>query len=282
MARVIPSMHEFRGAPIPGLRAGATQGVRRVLPFVQQLERLQAELRTNAGGAAQAATKGAQPGGRAPTRIVQPPFVAPPRVQRTPPPRPGGKPASAGRTRYRPTTSPEKRALASQIHVASKQAGVDPNVAVAIARAESSLNPRAVSPDGISVGAFQVTWDTKAEMRRKFAAGAVDRPSGTDDVAMGVAYLRYLHDLFGRQASLGRGRTIVPIANQQERQRFVAAAYNAGEGAVARAQGRVAASGRNPTDFENIRPYLPSITQAYVDRVGRFTGQERSQSTAQS
>jgi soluble lytic murein transglycosylase-like protein len=119
-------------------------------------------------------------------------------------------------------------------------------------------------------------------MRRKFAAGAVDRPSGTDDVAMGVAYLRYLHDLFGRATALGRGRTIVPIADQRERQRFVAAAYNAGEGAVARAQRRVAASGRNPTDYDNVRPYLPSITQAYVDRVGRFAVQERAQSTARS
>ena len=114
------------------------------------------------------------------------------------------------------------------------------------------------------------------------AAGAVDRPSGTDDVAMGVGYLRYLHDLFGRSTELGRGRTIVPVADQRERQRFVAAAYNAGEGAVARAQRRVAASGRNPTDYDNIRPYLPSITQAYVDRVGRFATEERAQPTAAS
>ena len=267
---MIPSIRDFRGAPIPGLPPGAGQGTRQLLPFAQQLQQVQ--------GAAAGATHAAS----APTRITHPPFVPPPRVSEggsrpaTKPPAPG-----PGATRHQPT-SPAKRVLASQIHVASQQAGVDPHVAVAIARAESSLNPRAVSPDGISVGAFQVTWDTKAEMRRKFAAGAVDRPAGTDDVAMGVGYLRYLHDLFGRSTELGHGRTIVPVADGRERDRFVAAAYNAGEGAVARAQQRVAASGHNPTDYDNIRPYLPSITQAYVDRVGRFATQERAQSTAAS
>ena len=256
---MIPSALEFRGAPVPGLPPGGHQAIRQFLPFSQHLQQIQA-------------TKPA-----APSRIYHQPFVAPPRQGSVPPPAAHAKAASA----RRPTT-PQKRALAGQIHTASHQAGVDPNVAVAVARAESSLNPRAVSPDGISVGAFQVTWDTKAEMRRKFAAGAVDRPAGTDDVAMGVAYLRFLNDMFSRSTSLGRGRTIVPIANPAERQRFVTAAYNAGEGAVARAQRRVSAHGGNPTDYEQIRPYLPSITQAYVDRVGRFATQERAQSTATS
>ena len=260
--RVISSVYEFRGAPIPGLPQGGHQAIRQLLPFSQHLQQLQA------------------PQPAAPTRIFHQPFVAPPRQGSVPHPAVHASAASATAAR-RPTT-PQKRALATQIHTASHQAGVDPNVAVAVARAESSLNPRAVSPDGISVGAFQVTWDTKAEMRRKFAAGAVDRPAGTDDVAMGVAYLRFLNDMFSRSTSLGRGRTIVPIANQAERQRFVTAAYNAGEGAVARAQRRVSAKGGNPTDYEQIRPYLPSITQAYVDRVGRFATQERAQSTATS
>lgn len=275
---MIPSIQEFRGKPIPGLPLGANQGGRQIQPFAAQLRQLQATT------AAEAQRKAAAVGGtQRPARITHEPFVAPPRVQ--------GKAARrttsaadgtmAVAKRQRPT-SPEKKALANEIHTASSEAGVDPHVAVAIARAESSLNRTAVSPDGISVGAFQVTWDTKAEMRRKFAAGAVDRPSGTDDVAMGVAYLRYLHDLIGRGANLGRGRTLVPVQPGSERQKFVAAAYNAGEGAVARAQQKVVANGQDPTDYENIRPYLPSITRAYVDRVGRFTQQERVQPTVTS
>jgi len=137
-----------------------------------------------------------------------------------------------------------------------------------------------VSPDGASVGAFQVTWDTKAEMRRKFAAGAVDRPPGTDDVAMGVGYLRYLDDLFGRDADLGRGRQVTPVAAGDERRLFAVAAYNAGEGRVAAAQARAAAAGGDPTRFADVRRYLPPTTQAYVGRVDRFQREERTRPTA--
>ena len=52
------------------------------------------------------------------------------------------------------------------------------------------------------------------------------------------------------------------------------AAYNAGEGRVAQAQAQAERDGKNPSIFENVRPYLPDSTQDYVDKVfasiGRF------------
>jgi soluble lytic murein transglycosylase-like protein len=161
----------------------------------------------------------------------------------------------------------ERTRLAEAIRASAGQAGVDPSLSVAVARAESNLDPRARSSDGLSIGTFQVTHYTKAEMKRKIANGIVDRPPGTDDVALGVGYLRYLHDLFDRDAPLTRGLRTVRVEDPEERRRFAVAAFNAGEGRVAQAQARVAAAGGDPTDYGAVRPFLPRITRGYVERV---------------
>jgi membrane-bound lytic murein transglycosylase MltF len=167
-----------------------------------------------------------------------------------------------------------KAALTSAIRHASVAAGVDPALSVAVARAESSLDPTARSSDGLSVGTFQVTATTTAEMRRKIAAGTVERPPGVDDVALGVGYLRYLDDLFNRRAKLGAGLETVPVADGDERRLFATAAFNAGEGRVAQAQARAEAAGGDPTRYADIRRFLPSITRTYVDRVASYRQQE--------
>src|SRR5581483_8683829 len=159
-------------------------------------------------------------------------------------------------------------------------AGVEPALSVAVARAESSLDPSARSPDGLSVGTFQVTRATAAEMRRKIAAGTVARPPGTDDEALGVGYLGYLHDIFGRAATLARNLATVPVADETERRLFAVAAFNAGEGAVARAQAKAAAAGGDPTRFADVRQFLPRSTQGYVERVVAYAQEELPRTTA--
>jgi membrane-bound lytic murein transglycosylase MltF len=170
-----------------------------------------------------------------------------------------------------------KDALVAAIRSASTAASVDPTLSVAVARAESSLDPTARSSDGLSVGTFQVTAATAAEMRRKIAAGTVARPPGVDDVALGVGYLRYLNDLFGKDAKLAPGLRTVPVADADERRLFATAAFNAGEGRVARAQALAKATGGDPTSFADVRRFLPSITRAYVDRVAAY---QRDEATA--
>jgi soluble lytic murein transglycosylase-like protein len=169
-------------------------------------------------------------------------------------------------------TTPRQRALADAITRASDQLGVSSDVSLAVAVAESSLDPTARSSDGLSSGTFQVTGPTAADIRRRFREGELVRPQGSDDVALGVAHLGWLHDIFGRDTTLaGRLRT-TPVHDAGERTRFAVAAYNAGEGRVARAQERAVAQRRDPTRYENVRAYLPAITQRYVDRVMRYSG----------
>jgi membrane-bound lytic murein transglycosylase MltF len=177
-----------------------------------------------------------------------------------------------------PTPAPVRgsaaAALATTIRSAARTAGVDPALSVAVARAESNLNPRARSSDGKSVGTFQMTAATATEMRQKIARGTVARPSGPDDVALGVGYLHYLDGAFSRRAQLARGLATVPVADATERKQFAVAAFNAGEGRVARAQAQAAAHGGDPTKFADVKRYLPAITQVYVPRVVAYAANE--------
>jgi soluble lytic murein transglycosylase-like protein len=247
---------DVRGVPVPGVAGVAPHPSPRRADFRALLEQLMPSQR---GAAARL---------RAPVRLRQPTFqprLGPARPVALRQPSREAEPAAAPRAR---------QALRAAIRHAAATAGIEPALSLAVARAESSLNPQARSPDGQSVGTFQVTHATAAEMRRKIARGTVERPPGVDDVALGVGYLRYLHDLFGRRARLARGLETVPIEDTGERRLFAVAAFNAGEGRVARAQARAAAGGGDPTRFADVRPFLPPITQAYVTRVVGFAREE--------
>src|SRR5689334_2803668 len=224
MAAVIPTIHDVRGMPIPGLGGMVPRPLPAHGGFDQVLQQVHA----------------------------------------VPTPTPARGSATTG----------SRDALATTIRSAARTAGVDPALSVAVARAESNLNPRARSSDGKSVGTFQMTAATATEMRQKIARGAVARPSGPDDVALGVGYLRYLDRAFAKRAQLARGLATVPVADASERKQFAVAAFNAGEGRVARAQAQAAAYGGDPTKFADVKRYLPAITQVYVPRVVAYAANE--------
>ena len=274
-ALVIPTLHQVVGAPVPG-----TSGVR-PRPTPQPFRDLLRQLR-NRPTTTGVATPGASvPVVRQPSPVRPLGTTAAPTSVRPSTPRPATSTAvprhtsSAGTAgSVHPLRGAARDALVRTIHATSEDAGVEPTLSVAIARAESSLDPTAVSPDGQSVGTFQMTHATKAEMHRKIARGDVERPDGPDEVALPVGYLHYLDDVFASDTTLGRGLTTVGVDDPAQRERFTVAAYNAGEGRVAAAQARAEQAGLDPTRFEQVRPFLPSITQAYVARVGRYQQQE--------
>ncbi len=98
------------------------------------------------------------------------------------------------------------------IRKASVKYGVDPDLAVAVARVESGFNCRAVSPKGAK-GVMQLIPSTAAQYR------VTDIFDVQQNITAGIRHLRYLMTLFNRNV------------------RFVLAAYNAGEARVVRARG---------------------------------------------
>ncbi len=174
------------------------------------------------------------------------------------------------RTRIAYGDDPDTTGLLSRIQHTACRFGIDPAIGQGVAWTESRFDQAARSPDGLSFGAFQLTETTAAEMRARLAAANLDLPLH-DEVTLGVGYLRYLSRVFARRTVLAdSGLTTTPIGNPVERWRFAIAAYNAGEGRVAAAQRRAEELGKDPTRFNDVRPFLPPITRRYVDKVIAF------------
>lgn len=124
----------------------------------------------------------------------------------------------------------DKSEIISLIETTAKKHKVDPDLAKAVAKAESSFRPDAVSPKG-AIGVMQLMPDTAKRFKVKDIYRAQDNIDG------GIRYLKLLLNMFPRDMKLA------------------IAAYNAGEN-------RVIKSGHKIPKIKE--------TQEYVDRVVRF------------
>lgn len=170
----------------------------------------------------------------------------------------------------------------------ARRLGVDPLLSLAIARAESGLSavtapeirldPRAVSADGGSVGLFQLTAATgKAQLQRTGLRREYQPFDPQQNADLGIGYVKYLFGLFSRETALGHDLLTTPGADGHETRLLAIAAYNAGEGRVARAQARARSRGGDPARYRDVAPYLPASTRQYVERVEHFAARLRTE-----
>lgn len=157
------------------------------------------------------------------------------------------------------------------IVTAGRYHGVDPLLGLAVAKVESSYQHDAVSSDGHrSKGVFQLLDSTANHMMN--VSGVNERYDPFDpgmNAFLGLGYLRRLMEMFSSRTRLAGERHTVPAKTSQELEKLAVAAFNAGEGSVARAQAKAKATGKNPALFSSIQPYLPESTREYVARVAR-------------
>lgn len=130
-----------------------------------------------------------------------------------------------------------RQQLAERLRAIAPEYGIDPGLALAIALAESALNPEALSPKN-AMGVMQLIPDTAARFRVREPFDPEQNMRG------GLAYLRWLLAYFEGDV------------------RLVAAGYNAGEGAVNRYQG-VPPYAETRAYVERILRYLGRDRHAY-------------------
>jgi soluble lytic murein transglycosylase-like protein len=130
--------------------------------------------------------------------------------------------------------TPEQKRAADVVGKLAPEYKVSPNFALAIIRAESNFDPNARSPKNAQ-GLMQLIPETSARYNVKKPFDPVQNIRG------GLAYLRWLLAYFKGDVML------------------VAAAYNAGEGAVEK--------------FGGVPPFAE--TRAYVQRIKRYYARDR-------
>jgi|GEM_PF-1766470 len=159
--------------------------------------------------------------------------------------------------------------LTAIINKAGASHSIDPALSLAVAKAESALQVYAVSQDGhASKGLFQLLDSTGREMMQRLGRKDEYRPfDPKQNSELGVAYLNRLHNLFGKESNLGYNIRTVPARNAENLEKLAVAAFNAGEGRVAKAQARAKSLGKDPAEYSAIEPHLPPSTRVYVRRV---------------
>ena len=187
---------------------------------------------------------------------------------------------SAIRERLYPSRSAEySRSTLEDIIVASgKFHGVDPSLSIAVAQAESSFRTDVISKDGHqSKGLFQLLDTTGREMMSRL--GVVEDDYDPFDPALnahlGVGYLRRLHDLFSEPRHLAKDLQTHPASSAADLEKLAVAAFNSGEGNVARAQARALSNGLDAGAFSNVENHL-------APQIGRYVAKVLSTRNAQS
>lgn len=168
--------------------------------------------------------------------------------------------------------------------------GLTVNTLEAIYGQESSFGKNRKSR-GISgaAGDFQLERATAKRMGLVVGDKNDERFDVDNASAAAAKYLKTQDKIFSNKTPLSEKLSTIPVKYSEERRKFVIAAFNAGEGRIAKAQSLAAADGRNPTLWKDVKKYLASAgatankskeIQEYVENVLKYEAEFSKKSKA--
>ncbi|MCB0308845.1 MAG: transglycosylase SLT domain-containing protein, partial [Bdellovibrionales bacterium] len=131
------------------------------------------------------------------------------------------------------------------------------NTLEAIYGQESSFgkNRRKRYIDG-AAGDFQLEKKTAKRMGLTISSKNDPRFDIDDASAAAAKYLKTLDSSFSKSTTLSKNLNTIPVSNASKRVRFAIAAYNAGEGRIAKAQKITKESGGDPNNWDEVKENL--------------------------
>ncbi|MBU1122713.1 MAG: transglycosylase SLT domain-containing protein [Candidatus Omnitrophica bacterium] len=102
-------------------------------------------------------------------------------------------------------------------------------------------------------------------------------------------YLKDLNSIFSKKTSLSKNLKSTPVKSKSKRKKFVLAAYNAGQGRIARAQSLAEQAGKNPQKWNDVKKFLEAAGATkkktkeiceYVDLILRYEAEFAEKSIA--
>ena len=140
-----------------------------------------------------------------------------------------------------------------------------------------------------AAGDFQFEAKTARRLGLTVESGNDQRFDVDDASAAAAKYLKMLDGMFEDGASLGHGVRTIQVADSIERVKFVLAAYNAGEGRIAKAQQLASIAQKYPELWADVREFLTKAgaslsktveVQDYVTKVEVYAAEFSEKSKA--
>lgn len=140
-----------------------------------------------------------------------------------------------------------------------------------------------------AAGDFQLERQTARRMGLTVGEKNDERFDADNASAASAKYLKMHDRAFTKKTTLAGNLSTTPVEDSSERKKFAIAAFNAGEGRIAKAQKLAKESGKNPAKWDDIKEYLESAgatpakskeVQEYVDNVLKYDAEFSEKSKA--
>ena len=132
------------------------------------------------------------------------------------------------------------------------------NTLEAVYGQESSFGTNIIEERGITeaAGHFQLEKATAKEYGLTITKDNDQRFDIDDSSYVAAKYLKDLNRMFGKRTVLTKDRITIPVKNVVERKKFALAAYNGGQGRIAKAQQLALQTGKNPQLWNDVKKFL--------------------------